>query len=165
VIAQGLSGLASAGRLTGGRRRELCGHGRRHPGEHHVVLAYDPVSVRAGQILLLWFDRWLFAFVGRAGGVGTMSLIERLLATVNRLPVGERAVRVGGDRLYVASLDRPVAASDGSSAGSRGPSMRSSGAWCRPAWWRSMWAPTVSHTLGLARRVGSGGRVHALDPT
>ena len=39
-----------------------------------------------------------------------MSLLEGLLAALNRLPLGERAVRVDGDRLYAASPDRLLAA-------------------------------------------------------
>lgn len=94
-----------------------------------------------------------------------MRALARLAGTLNRLPVGERALRVGADRVYVASLDR----------------------WLAALGWRLGWlegaerrlmarivgsgmvavdvgANVGVHTLHLARRVGPGGRVHALEP-
>ena len=94
-----------------------------------------------------------------------MSLIERMLATVNRLPVGERAVRVGGDRLYVASLDRWVAALGWKLGRLEGAEHALIGRVVQPGMVAiDVGANLGFHTLGLARRVGGGGRVYALEP-
>jgi FkbM family methyltransferase len=94
-----------------------------------------------------------------------MSVLGRVLAAVNRLPIGERAVRIGGDRLYVGSLDRWVAAL-GWKLGALeaaehallarivGPGMVAV----------DVGANVGFHTLGLARRVGVAGCVYALEP-
>ena len=94
-----------------------------------------------------------------------MSLVGRMLAAVNRVPIGERAVRIGGDRLYVASLDRYVAALGWKLGALEGAEHALLGRVVQPG----MVAVDVGanlgfHTLGLARRVGPGGCVHALEP-
>lgn len=91
--------------------------------------------------------------------------LARLASVVNRLPLGERSVRVEAGRLYVETLDRYLAA----------------------VLWKLGWLETEErgliarevkagmtvvdvganiglHTLGLARCVGPSGRVHALEP-
>lgn len=94
-----------------------------------------------------------------------MSAVQQLLAAINRLPIGERAVRIEGDRLYVGSVDRWVAAV-GWKLGALeaaehallarvvGPGMVAV----------DVGANVGFHTLGLARRVGAEGRVYALEP-
>ena len=94
-----------------------------------------------------------------------MSLAGRFLAALNRLPVGERAVRIDGDRLYVASLDRWLAAMGWKlgrlEAAERALIVRV----VQPGMVVvDVGANVGFHTLGLARRVGAGGRVHALEP-
>lgn len=90
---------------------------------------------------------------------------ERLLGVLNRVPVGERRVLVGGMPIFADSLDRWVAA------------MAWRHGWLahREALYRDrvlqpgmvtvdVGANLGFHTLGMARRVGAGGRVHALEP-
>ncbi len=94
-----------------------------------------------------------------------MSLIGRVLAAANRLPIGERGVRIGGVRLYVASLDRYVAALGWKLGRLEGAEHALVARVVHPG----MVAVDVGanlgfHTLGLARRVGASGRVHALEP-
>ena len=94
-----------------------------------------------------------------------MSIANQLLARVNRIPIGRRAVRVGRDQLFPDSPDRYLAA----------------------LLWRFGWleareralitsvvtegmvavdvgANIGVHTLAIARRVGPSGRVYALEP-
>jgi FkbM family methyltransferase len=90
---------------------------------------------------------------------------ERLLGPLNRVPVGERCVRIEGMPLYADSLDRWVAA-----LGWRYGWLARREALFRD---RTLQPGMVTvdvganlgfHTLGMARRVGPGGRVHALEP-
>jgi FkbM family methyltransferase len=92
-------------------------------------------------------------------------VIRRVLATLNRLPIGERSVRCGGDRLYADSLDRYLAAV----AWSRGWLAGRERAFAERTLRRGMVAVDVGanvgfHTLLMARCVGATGRVHALEP-
>jgi FkbM family methyltransferase len=94
-----------------------------------------------------------------------MSALSEALAVLNRLPIGERAVRIGGDRLYVASLDRWVAAL----GWKLGLLERGEGRLMARVVRPGMVAVDVGanvgvHTLRLARAVGARGRVHALEP-
>jgi len=92
-------------------------------------------------------------------------LVQRLLAAINRLPIGERPIRFGADRLYADSLDRWVAAV----AWSRGWRERRELELIARVVGAGMVAVDVGanigcHTLTLARAVGATGRVHALEP-
>ena len=94
-----------------------------------------------------------------------MSLLEGLLAALNRLPLGERAVRVDGDRLYAASPDRLLAALAWKTGLRERAERRLIGREVKPG----MVAVDVGanlgvHTLALAHAVGPAGRVHALEP-
>ena len=94
-----------------------------------------------------------------------MSALERLLAALNRLPIGERAVRVDGERLYAASPDRWLAALAWKTGLLEGAERRLIVRAVKPG----MVAVDVGanlgvHTLALARAVGPAGRVHALEP-
>jgi FkbM family methyltransferase len=94
-----------------------------------------------------------------------MSLAGNLLGLLNRMPVGERAVHIGGDRLYVASLDRWLAAL----AWKLGRLEAAERALIARVVQPGMVAVDVGanvgfHTHRLARPVGAGGRVHALEP-
>jgi len=94
-----------------------------------------------------------------------VSLLGGLLAALNRLPVGERAVRVDGDRLYAASPDRLLAALAWKTGLRERAERRLIAREVKPG----MVAVDVGanlgvHTLALARAVGPAGRVHALEP-
>ncbi len=93
------------------------------------------------------------------------TVLERLFGALNRVPVGERRVVIGGMALYADSLDRWVAALG----------WRHGWIAHREALFRDrvlgpgMVAVDVGanlgfHTLGMARRVGPTGRVHAFEP-
>jgi hypothetical protein len=92
-------------------------------------------------------------------------VLQRLHGILNRVPIDERAVRVGDTCLYVDSLDRGVTA------------LAWTGGWMakhetllldrvlrRGKVAVDVGANIAFHTLGIARRVGPGGRVHALEP-
>jgi len=92
-------------------------------------------------------------------------VIRRVLAAINRLPIGERAVRCGGDLLYADTLDRYVAAV----AWSRGWLAGRERAFVERTLCPGMVAVDVGanvgfHTLLMARCVGPTGRVHAIEP-
>ena len=92
-------------------------------------------------------------------------LVHRVLGSLNRIPIGERAVRIGPDRLYADSLDRWVAAVAWSRGWLAGPERRLVERTVRAG----MVAVDVGanigfHTLVLARAVGPTGRVHAIEP-
>ena len=94
-----------------------------------------------------------------------MNALARLLAALNSLPVGERAVRVDGDRLYAASPDRLLAALAWKTGLRERAERRLIAREVKPG----MVAVDVGanlgvHTLALARAVGPAGRVHALEP-
>ena len=94
-----------------------------------------------------------------------MSAVARLLAALNRLPIGERAVRVDGARLDAASPDRLLAALAWKTGLLERGERRLIAREVKPG----MVAVDVGanlgvHTLGLARAVGPAGRVHALEP-
>lgn len=94
-----------------------------------------------------------------------MSALERLLAVLNRVPIGERAVRVDGERIWTASPDRLLAAL----AWKTGLLERAERRLIARAIHPGMVAVDVGanlgvHTLALARAVGPAGRVHALEP-
>jgi FkbM family methyltransferase len=94
-----------------------------------------------------------------------LSVLGRLLATANRLPVGERAIVVGGDRLYVASLDRWLAALAWKAGLLEGAERRLIARVVRAGMVAvDVGANVGVHTLGLARAVGPAGRVHAVEP-
>lgn len=90
----------------------------------------------------------------------------RIAAVLSRVPIGERGVRVVGDvRLFVASLDRLVAAL----AWRFGWLERRERALVGRVVGPGMVAVDVGanigfHTVLLATRVGPAGRVHALEP-
>ncbi len=91
--------------------------------------------------------------------------LGRLAAVVNRLPLGERSVRVESGRLYAETLDRYLAALIWKLGWLE---IEESGLIAREVK-AGMTAVDVGaniglHTLGLARRVGPAGRVHALEP-
>jgi len=93
------------------------------------------------------------------------SVLARGLAALNRLPIGERSVAIGGERLYADSVDRLLALL----AWKWGLGEREERALIARAVKPGMIAVDVGanvglHTLGLARRVGPEGRVHALEP-
>jgi FkbM family methyltransferase len=94
-----------------------------------------------------------------------VTLAGRLVATLNRVPIGERGVRVGGDRLFVASLDRWVAALAWKLGLLEAAERRLIRRQVRPgAVAVDVGANVGLHTLALARAVGADGRVHALEP-
>src|SRR5206468_3567375 len=82
-----------------------------------------------------------------------------LLAALNRVPIGERAVRVDGERLYAASPDRWLAALAWKTGLLEGAERRMIAREVKPG----MVAVDVGanlgvHTLALARAVGPAGR-------
>jgi FkbM family methyltransferase len=92
-------------------------------------------------------------------------VLARLLGLLNRVPIGERAVRYGDVRLYADSLDRWVAAMGWTHGWMARRETLLLDRLVRPG----MCAVDVGanigfHTLGLARRVGPTGTVHALEP-
>lgn len=94
-----------------------------------------------------------------------MSTVARLLGALNRLPIGERPVRVGGDVLYVASLDRYLAALGWKTGLLERGERRLMARVVRPGMVAvDVGANVGVHTLWLARAVGRDGRVHALEP-
>ncbi len=93
------------------------------------------------------------------------AVLSKGLAVLNRLPIGERSVKIGPDRLYVHSVDRLLALM----SWKWGVGEREERALIERAVLPGMIAVDVGanvglHTLGLARRVGPEGRVHALEP-
>lgn len=91
--------------------------------------------------------------------------MQRLLAVLNRLPVGRRAVPLGRDRLYADTLDRWVAAQGWRFGFLAGRERALIARTVQPG----MTAVDVGanigfHTLTLARAVGASGRVHAIEP-
>ncbi|MEZ0230858.1 MAG: FkbM family methyltransferase [Planctomycetota bacterium] len=93
------------------------------------------------------------------------AVLSKGLAVLNRLPIGERSVKVGPDRLYAHSVDRFLALM----SWKWGVGEREERALIERAVQPGMVALDVGanvglHTLGLARRVGPEGRVHALEP-
>jgi FkbM family methyltransferase len=91
--------------------------------------------------------------------------VQRLFAFLNRLPVGERAVPLGRDRLYADTLDRWAAAQGWRFGFLAGRERALIARTVRPG----MTAVDVGanigfHTLTLARAVGFSGRVHAIEP-
>jgi FkbM family methyltransferase len=97
--------------------------------------------------------------------VRAVPVLAGVLAGLNRLPVGERGIRVGPDRLYAASVDRCVAALCWKLGWLEGPERalleRETGPGMVTV---DVGANIGLHTLVLARRVGPAGRVHALEP-
>ncbi len=94
-----------------------------------------------------------------------MNALARLLAALNRLPLGECPVRVDGDRLYAASPDRLLAALAWKTGLRERAERRLIAREVKPG----MVAVDVGanlgvHTLALARAVGPAGCVHALEP-
>jgi FkbM family methyltransferase len=91
--------------------------------------------------------------------------VQRLLAALNRLPIGVRAVRFGEDRLYADSLDRWIAATAWRLGWLEGGERALIRRDVRPGMVAiDVGANLGCHTLTLARAVGPGGRVHALEP-
>jgi FkbM family methyltransferase len=93
------------------------------------------------------------------------AVLARGLAVLNRLPIGERSVKIGGQRLYADSVDRWLALM----SWKWGVGEREERALIEHVVQPGMIAVDVGanvglHTLGLARRVGAAGRVHALEP-
>jgi FkbM family methyltransferase len=92
-------------------------------------------------------------------------VLERVLGALNRIPIGERAVRVGGARLYADSVDRWLAAVAWSAGWLAARERRFLERVLRPgAVAVDVGAYIVFHTLVMARLVGPSGRVHALEP-
>src|SRR5206468_10419941 len=77
--------------------------GRRAPGRVPLTPVELPHGRRAGRGRAR-------AGARRGAREARLSAVERLLAALNRLPIGERAVRVDGERLSAASPDRWLAA-------------------------------------------------------
>jgi FkbM family methyltransferase len=93
------------------------------------------------------------------------AVLDRVLGFLNRLPIGERAVRYEGKRLYADSLDRYVAAI----GWARGWMAHRERALLEATLWRGMVAVDVGanigfQTLTMARCVGATGRVHSIEP-
>jgi FkbM family methyltransferase len=93
------------------------------------------------------------------------SVLARGLAVLNRVPIGERSVKIGPDRLYTHSVDRLLALW----SWKWGLGEREERALIERVVQPGMIAVDVGanvglHTLGLARHVGPEGRVHALEP-
>jgi FkbM family methyltransferase len=89
-----------------------------------------------------------------------------IVAAVNRVPIGEHAVRVVGDaRVWVASVDRLVAALAWKLGWLEGRERALLERVVGPGMVAvDVGANVGFHTLVLARQVGPGGRVHALEP-
>jgi FkbM family methyltransferase len=93
------------------------------------------------------------------------SVLARVLAVANRVPIGERSLKIDGQRLYADSVDRLLALM----SWKLGVGEREERALIERVVSPGMIAVDVGanvglHTLGLARRVGEAGRVHALEP-
>lgn len=91
--------------------------------------------------------------------------LDRGLAALNALPMGDASVVVGGDRLYTATLDRWLAAQSWRFGWLEAAELRFVRRTIRPG----MVAVDVGaniglYTLALARLVGLAGRVHAVEP-
>jgi FkbM family methyltransferase len=90
---------------------------------------------------------------------------QAVLAMLNRLPIGTRTVWVGPDRLYADSLDRVAAALAWKMGWLEAAERRLIARTVQPGMVAiDVGANIGVHTLHLARRVGSAGRVHALEP-
>jgi len=88
--------------------------------------------------------------------------LERLLAALNRLPIGERAVRVDGERLSAASPDRWLAALAWKTGLLEGAERRMIAREVKPGMVAvDIGANLGLHTLALARAVGPAGRARA----
>jgi FkbM family methyltransferase len=92
-------------------------------------------------------------------------VLHQLLGLLNRVPVGERRVVIDGMPIYADSLDRWVAAI----MWRRGWLARREALFRDRVLQPGMVGVDVGanlgfHTLGMARRVGPTGRVHALEP-
>src|SRR5262249_25178550 len=93
------------------------------------------------------------------------TIFDRVLPVANRVPIGERTVCVGSDRLFVDSIDRALAAVAWKLGLLEGPERRLIARVVQPG----MIAVDVGaniglHTLALARRVGDAGVVIAVEP-
>jgi len=91
--------------------------------------------------------------------------LRRVLAVANKVPIGERSLNVGVHRLYADSVDRFLALA----SWKLGLGERKERALIERVVTPGMIALDVGaniglHTLGLAERVGPGGRVHAIEP-
>ncbi|UCE86256.1 MAG: FkbM family methyltransferase [Deltaproteobacteria bacterium] len=94
-----------------------------------------------------------------------MNTLVRLLAQLNRIPIGRRSVRLGSDRLFPDSLDRYLASLAWRLGWLEGRERR----WIEATLHSGMVAVDVGanigvYTLALARCVGATGRVYALEP-
>ena len=99
------------------------------------------------------------------GRIGWGELPGRLAGRLNRIRISERAIRIGADRLYADSVGRYLAALAWKLGWRNGPE--------RALIAREVMSGMVAvdvgasvgwYTFGLARRVGSGGRVYAIEP-
>jgi len=93
------------------------------------------------------------------------ALVERALVLLNRVPVGERAVTVGRERLYADSVDRLLALLSWKLGLGESEERALVARVARPGMIAvDVGANVGLHALALARLVGQGGRVHALEP-
>lgn len=93
------------------------------------------------------------------------SVLSRVLSTLNHVPVGQRSLRVGPDRLYADSIDRWLALL----SWKLGAGERQERALIAREVRGGMVAVDVGanvglHVLGLARATSPGGQVHAFEP-
>lgn len=103
----------------------------------------------------------------RGMGIDTpmVYLFEQTMRLLNRVPIGRREIRVDGECLFPDTMDRFLAALGWKFGWVGGPEA----AFIRRVVQRGMVVADVGaniglHTLALARRVGSTGRVHAIEP-
>jgi FkbM family methyltransferase len=91
--------------------------------------------------------------------------LARMLAIANRIPIGERAVHIGPDRLYPPSVDRYLAALCWKLGWLEAAERRLITRLVRPGMVTvDVGANLGLHTLHLARLVGPAGRVYAIEP-
>jgi FkbM family methyltransferase len=91
--------------------------------------------------------------------------LSRVMAVANKVPIGQRSLKIGGHRLYADSVDRLLALM----SWKLGILAREERALIERVVRPGMIAVDVGanvglHTIGLAVRVGPEGRVHAVEP-
>jgi len=93
------------------------------------------------------------------------ALLSRGMALANRLPIGERSLRIGRDRLYADSVDRWLAILSWRLGIGESEERALIASAVKPGMVTvDVGANVGLHTLGLARAVGPAGRVHAFEP-
>ena len=91
--------------------------------------------------------------------------LARALAVANKVPIGQRSLKIGGHRLYADSFDRLLALMSWRLGIVAGEERALIERVVQPGMIAvDVGANVGLHTIGLAARVGPTGRVHAIEP-